>query len=165
LHVEVGHGAGRDEVDVPEVVVEAGAAVAAESARRQVALVGLHQVLALGEPEVLLRHHDAGQARPDPVLTARAVAVAQRLRIGALELHSAAEACARERLRHDDPLPMVGRNDPGHRTRPLAALSCPGLDIAWSIPYTARRAHEQRTGGARDTRCEVAGARDGWPRP
>src|SRR5205823_1938577 len=61
--VEVLPQAGGHEVDGAEVVVEAGSAVAAEVPRGQVALVGLHQVLALGEPEALLRHHHTGRAR------------------------------------------------------------------------------------------------------
>src|SRR3954451_11363079 len=75
--VELRHQAGGHEVDGAEVVVEAGSAVAAEVPRGQLALVGLHQVLALGEPEVFLRHHHARQAGAGPVLTTRAMAVAQ----------------------------------------------------------------------------------------
>ena len=63
--VEVGHQARGYEVDRAEVVVQARAAVAAEVSGSQLALVGLHQVLALGEPKSSLA--TTTPARLDPV--------------------------------------------------------------------------------------------------
>ncbi len=116
-HVEVGHQACGNEVDARQVVIEARPAVAAEVARRELALVALDEILALREPEVLLRHDHAGQARSGPALAARAVAVPQRLRIGDLVLHAAAEAGSGERLGHGDPFPCLPeRSFPRYQT-------------------------------------------------
>ena len=53
-------------------------------------LVGRDQVLALGELEVVLSDNHAGKARASPPLTARAVAIAHRLRVLNLVLHATA---------------------------------------------------------------------------
>src|SRR4051794_20618311 len=122
--VELRHQAGGHEVDGAEVVVEAGSAVAAEVPRGQLALVGLHQVLALGEPEVFLRHHHARQAGAGPVLTTRAMAVAQRLRVLHLVLHAVAQAGPLECLRHHDSS-RVGPTIAFNATRPGSGFQVP----------------------------------------
>src|SRR5262245_34850608 len=98
---KLAHQARSHEVLLAEIVVQAGSAVATEVARRELALVARHQVLAFGEPEVLLGHDHAGETRARPALAAGAVAVAQRLGIANLVLHPTAQASSLERLRHD----------------------------------------------------------------
>src|SRR5580693_6219893 len=87
IEIEVAHQAGRDEVLAAEVVVDARPAVAAEVAGREFALVRLHQVLALGELEVLVGHDHSGEARARPPLATGAVTVPQGFRILDLVLH------------------------------------------------------------------------------
>src|SRR3954452_12873483 len=92
FHIEVGHQSRRDEVHLTEVVEDARPAVAAEVPRRELARVGLDLVLALGEPEVLLRHDHPREARAGPSLATPAMAVAHRLGILDLVLHASAQA-------------------------------------------------------------------------
>jgi hypothetical protein len=105
--VEIAHQARRDEVLVAEVVVDAGAAVAAEVAGGELAFVGLDQVVAVGQREVLFGDDDAGEARAGPPLTAGAMAVAHRLRIFDLIRDTATQAGPGQRCSHDE-LPSIG---------------------------------------------------------
>src|SRR5689334_18798952 len=100
LHVELAHQAGRDEVLLAEVVVEARTAVAAEVPGCELALVPADQLLALREAEVLLRDDHAREARSRPALAAGAVAVAEPFGVRHLVLDLAAEAGSLERLTH-----------------------------------------------------------------
>src|SRR5262249_24530925 len=72
---------GRHVVILAQVVIQARPAVAAEMARRELALISPNDVLALGKPEVVLGHDYPGQARSGPPLAARAVTVTHRLRV------------------------------------------------------------------------------------
>src|SRR5215213_10468389 len=86
---EVAHQPCGHEVLRAEVVIEARSAVAAEVAGRELALVALDQVLALGEPEVLRGHYDPCKARARPPLAATAVTVTQCLGVLNLVLDTA----------------------------------------------------------------------------
>src|SRR5215211_300548 len=104
---EVAHQPCGHEVLRAEVVIEARSAVAAEVAGRELALVALDQVLALGEPEVLRGHYDPCKARARPPLAATAVTVTQCLGVLNLVLDTAAQASSLERFSHRTPTRVV----------------------------------------------------------
>src|SRR5262249_27438752 len=113
LELEVAHQSCGDEVLLAEVVIEAGSAVAAEVAGRELTLVALGQGLALGELEVLRGDHDPSKARARPPLAASAMAVAQCLGILNLILDATTQASSLERFSHDDLLQLASGDPPG----------------------------------------------------
>src|SRR6476469_5427872 len=100
LEVQIAHEPGGDEVLLDKVVVEAGTAVAAEVAGREVALVAADEALPLRDLEIASVDEDAGQTRTRPALASGAVADTHALGVSHLVLHSATQTGAFQRLGH-----------------------------------------------------------------
>src|SRR5580700_250419 len=93
--------------------------------RGELALVPAHELLAAGEPEVLLVDHHSGQARPRPPLASSAVAEAHGPRILDLVLDTTAEAGPLQCLRHGNP-PLTWV-----RPHPASCRNRAGKSVNW----------------------------------
>ena len=94
LKVEFAHQPSRHEVLLAKIVVQAGAAVAAEMAGRELALIAPDEIVTTRKSEVVLVHDHCGQARSRPPLTASAVADTHAFWVLKLVLHTTTQASA-----------------------------------------------------------------------